>query len=844
MTHFKRRASALGLLALLCLPAHAADSDPDATGIGEVVVIGVTPVPGLNIDIDKVPGNLQSLMSQAMRQNGPASLANALDTRLSSISLNDTLADPFQADILFRGFEASPVLGTPQGMAVYQNGVRINEAFGDTVNWDLIPDIAIQRIDILSSTPVYGLNALGGAMSVTMKNAFSHEGMGGEFSGGSFAQKTGEIEYGYRNGIFGVYGAARFLNQGGWRHYAQDHLKQYYLDLSLHPADLQVDLSYARANNQLAGQGAAPFQSLAVDRRNVFTGPQQNLNDVDFFTLNANYSITPKLGAQAVAYYRNYRQAVANGDNSDYTACTGAGNTGLLCNHAGEEPLIDSTGAPIPDITNGGSTVIGQNDYERIHSQGWGGSLQITSALPLAGHGNAFALGASVDTSTTGFSSVTELGVLDASLMVLPSPYFVNTPEGHDSATPVSLSATNKSYGFYLTDTFDALDALSLTVAARYNVAKVDLTDRLGSLLDGNNRFIHFNPSAGLTYRLSKAVTLYGSYAINNRAPTASEIECSDPQRPCLLPSSLAADPPTLKQVVAHAMELGVRGKFAVARDTRLAFNLSAYRTDLDDDIYGVSTSVSQGVFPEHRRHAAPGYRGRCQPAAPAVVRLRAVQPGAGNLPHQLPRLLARQSLPGRQRQRAGIERQVLAADSAASRQDGRRLRGAAPLVRGWLAQLRRQSVLPWRRIEPERHAAQLRRGQPAHLLSAQPPARGVRERAEPVRSPVCQLRVVRRSNRGGRSGCAGRCRDQCAGRRQPLPEPWHAAGLVRRRQGEFRSDLGTHQASTSSRLPRVFSLSASTRTFSSASTFCWLMSTIAPVTSPPSTLPAMACAS
>ncbi len=106
------------------------------------------------------------------------------------MNINDTLADPFQPDILYRGFEASPVLGTPQGLAVYQSGVRINEAFGDTVNWDLIPDIAIKRVDIVSSSPLYGLNALGGAMAVTMKNGFTFEGADGQLSGGSFNQRT------------------------------------------------------------------------------------------------------------------------------------------------------------------------------------------------------------------------------------------------------------------------------------------------------------------------------------------------------------------------------------------------------------------------------------------------------------------------------------------------------------------------------------------------------------------------------------------------------------------------------------------------------------------------------
>ena len=109
---------------------------------------------------------------------------------MSSVNINDDLDDPFQPDILYRGFEASPVLGTPQGLAVYQNGVRINEAFGDTVNWDLFPDIAINQVELVSSSPLYGLNALGGAISVTMKNGFTYQGGELEVSGGSFGQRS------------------------------------------------------------------------------------------------------------------------------------------------------------------------------------------------------------------------------------------------------------------------------------------------------------------------------------------------------------------------------------------------------------------------------------------------------------------------------------------------------------------------------------------------------------------------------------------------------------------------------------------------------------------------------
>jgi len=576
-------------------PAVAQQSPQNTPALEQIVVVGVTPVPGFKIDKDKIPGNIQTLRSGDLTRNGAAGVLGALDQQVSTINFNDALADPFQPDVLFRGFEASPVLGTPQGLAVYQNGVRINEAFGDTVNWDLIPDIAVDRIDVLSATSVFGLNALGGAATVTMKNGFTYRGFDATVSGGSFNQRQAQAEYGVNDGPLGAYVAVNSLKEGGWRHFAHDRIKQYYLALSFHTDAITSDLSYSRGNNRLFGQGPAPVQSLAISSENVFTGPQNNINDLDMVALNTTYSFTPTLSLSHVVYFRNFRQTVANGDNSDYAACDADVAAGLLCD--GDYVLTDTLGQPIPDITNGGSTIIGQNDYEAVHSQTWGGSLQFSSVDKILGHGNSFAIGASLDTSTTHFFSGTRLGVINAALSVLPSPYVVATPEGVAStATPVNLDANNKYYGVYLTDTFDITDPLSVTLSARYNIAKMDLDDRQGDALNGNNRFTHLDPSAAATYKFMPALTVYGSYAINNRAPTASELECANPAAPCLLPTNLASDPP-LKQVVSHTAEVGAHGTLSDASLGKLTWNFSLYRTNSENDIYGISTTLASGYF-------------------------------------------------------------------------------------------------------------------------------------------------------------------------------------------------------------------------------------------------------
>jgi iron complex outermembrane recepter protein len=583
------------------MPVHAADSTASGNGLElQTVIVEATAIPGAAVDADKIPGNVQSLSAADLRRDGSANLTGAMDSRLGSININDTLDDPFQPDILFRGFEASPVLGTPQGLAVYQNGVRINEAFGDTVNWDLFPDIAINRVELISSSPVYGLNALGGGIAISMKDGFSYQGSEVELSGGSFGNHAASVQYGANSGMFGIYVAGNALENTGWRPYSDDSLRRLYAVASVHTDRATLDLSYTRGDNQMDGQGPAPVQEMAVNRSLVFTGPQTNINRLNFVTLNATFKATDIWSLQSLLYYRQYQQVVSNGNTTDYTSCTTPDTAGELCQSDGATPVTNSAGAPLPDISNGGAQVIGENDYETINAYGRGAALQAGDNQAIAGHGNVFTAGAALDYAELNFFSGTQVGTINSQLFVNPSNLVVDTPESSPfGANPVNLTGINRNIGVYFTDTFDVTQAISLTASGRYNSATVGVRDLRGTALTGDNRFTHFNPAFGGSYKVLPTLTAYAGFAENTRTPTASEIECSDPLTPCLLPTNLAGDPPNLKQVVAHTFEFGLRGTIPAATSGAgtVSWNVSAFRTNLDDDIYGIATSVSTGFF-------------------------------------------------------------------------------------------------------------------------------------------------------------------------------------------------------------------------------------------------------
>jgi iron complex outermembrane recepter protein len=583
-------------------PTQSASPD-EATGPEKLqtVVVTATAVPGVTIDIDKIPGNVQILSSADLTREGSASLTGALNSNLSSVNINDDLDDPFQPDILYRGFEASPVLGTPQGLAVYQNGVRINEAFGDTVNWDLFPDIAINQVELVSSSPVYGLNALGGAISVTMKNGFTYQGADVELSGGSYGQHTLVAQYGVNSGVFGFYVATRALDWDGWRDFSTDRLRDLYAVFSMHTDAASFDLSYTRADNVLEGQGPAPVQELAVNRSLVFTGPQNNVNNLNFLTLNGDVKVTDTWSLQGVLYYRQYMQSVQNGNTTNYVAC--ANQPGILCQPDTVTPLTNAAGQNLPDISAGGTVPIGENDFEYIQAWGRGATLQASDSESIFGHDNQFTAGVAVDYAATTFFTGAQIGVINSQLLVEPSNLIVYTPENSAAAlangdpVPVSVDSVNKNMGAYLTDTFNATPDLAVTASGRYNIAHINLTDQLGDNLSGFNRFVHFNPAIGATYKVLPTMTLYGGFSVNTRTPTASEIECSNPLTPCLLPTNLAGDPPNLRQVVSHTAEVGLRGNVPALAGGSVSWNLSAFRTLLKNDIFGIATSISQGFF-------------------------------------------------------------------------------------------------------------------------------------------------------------------------------------------------------------------------------------------------------
>jgi iron complex outermembrane receptor protein len=572
------------------------------------------------IDRDKVPSNTQTLTAEDFSRSYSQSVTEALMQRVPGVSTTDVQGNGFTQDLRYRGFAASPLQGTPQGIAVYMNGVRLNEAFGDTVNWDLIPSVAIERADMWSSNPVFGLNALGGAVNIQMKNGFTWQGAEIEGLAGSYGRASGSMQYGAQKDNVAIYLVAQGLNDDGWRYQSPSELRRFHGDLGWRGDGAEVHLTATGARNGFGVVGPTPVDLLARDWKSIYTWPQTTSNEMGLLALNGKFAVTDTWSIQSNVYLRRFKQAHVDGNDANLERCSGNPanplfNTLCLDDDGFPAPvpakakfqILGPDGQPIhcpPGPGNQCATVAwGTIDRTWTNTTTLGTSLQATNNDKLFGHGNQFTAGATLDTSWIGFRANSELGFIYPDLFVGPNPAVPGTgviihTAGNIGYGPVDLDARNTYYGLYATDTFDISSRLAATVGARLNVATIAMLDKLGTSpdLNGHHAFQRVNPVAGLTYQVAPWMTAYGGYAEANRVPTPLELGCANPARPCLLEGFLVSDPP-LAQVIARTWEGGLRGETRI-EGGRLEWKAGLFRADSTNDILNVASPIQgRGVF-------------------------------------------------------------------------------------------------------------------------------------------------------------------------------------------------------------------------------------------------------
>jgi outer membrane cobalamin receptor len=598
-TFVNARRACLGpaILAVLvaCLPpcaqaqgtASQPTQDPPPPQFKETIeVVAATPIHGIGVQRDKIPSNVQVATSGDLGRTGGVHAGEQLAAGFGSVHVNEAQNNPFQPDIQFRGFTASPLLGLPQGLAVYQDGVRMNEPFGDTVNWDILPTNAIAAVNLMpGSNPLFGLNALGGAVSLQTKSGFSHPGHGVGFTAGSFGRRWVDFESAAHTSQLSYFVTGRVLAEDGWRDFSPSRIRQIFGAVEWRRNATMLNGSVSGGMNRLTGNGPAPVQLLDADRRAIFTYPDETNTDMGLFTLRGRHTTSRNVSVDALVFYRPATIRTFNGDDTAYDECGDDDFEELLCADEGEgEPVIDQFGRQV--AADDDSPFDGTNNTSRTRTHGWGASFQTTVTRPLANRENHFVVGVTLDGARSRYESDTELARLTDDRGTIGAGI-------QDAAAAVRLRTTVRQTGIYAADFFSLSPQLTLMGAARFNRNIVRLRDQLGDDLTGDHTFSRVNPSAGVTYAFPRGVTAFGSFSVASRVPAPSELSCADPDDPCRLPNAFVADPP-LEEVVAHTWEGGARG-----RTRGINWAVSTFRTVNHDDLIFISSGAltNQGHF-------------------------------------------------------------------------------------------------------------------------------------------------------------------------------------------------------------------------------------------------------
>ena len=522
------------LLALVSPPAGA--QQPDSIRIDTLAPVLVTGVrlPTVRELARGLAGRTASLDTQDLDARGVRSLADALE-QLPGVTTSDEVGATAQMDVSLRGFQVSPVIGVPQGVAVYVDGVRANEPDAHEVNFDLLPLEDVERVEVVYGPSVLlGRNALGAAVNLVTRRGASPAAREIEASAGSWGRYELKARAGARHGAWDYYVGARYEREGGWREDTRSRIGTLFAKLGLLNGTWDATLSYSGADNRIFQAGSLPESVAAATPRRNFTGG-------DYFAPQAHLVI---LNAQRLV-----------------------GRTQLAINAFGRSLSSEQFNA----------NFVGADSRQRNATRIAGGAVQLSGKLPLGARALRWLAGA------------------DADYEHVAVHIFAAPGGGSPDSLTESVRTNQVNGGAFAGANLEVVPRLTATAAARYDWIRVPFEDLIDATQSGLHIFRRLSPRAGLTWSGGRGHEVFASVSRGFRAPAVVELACADPRAACPLPFALGPDP-ALKPVVATTYELGWRVR-APAGGGHVDASADVYRTDVRDDIFFIASTVTGGYF-------------------------------------------------------------------------------------------------------------------------------------------------------------------------------------------------------------------------------------------------------
>lgn len=529
----------------LALPAGVAGQQPaqEATPAPDSVV-SIEP---LNVEIGRLragavplaetPFSSHVVTAGQLAPTAGGAIAGAL-SGLPGVTLTNQTGSPSQMDIRVRGFTLSPIVGVPQSVSVFVDGVRVNEPDASQVHLSLIPEGAIERIEFVRGpVGVFGKNSVAGALNFVTRRAGDAPSVEVEVQGGSFGSAAGTLRASSPLGAFDGLFVGSYRKSDGWRFLERAEELSLFGKLGWRGERTDAWISYTFEVDSLEGPGPLPESwieggPLPAD----VTSPPSDRRRLQY-TGGVGDAFRPRL------HFVNGRAERTLGDG--WTLHTNAFGRFVDFRQANDN-ISEPDALGLTDIASYGSTVqLLHRPRERLM------------------------LSAGAEWTRND---------VDIEIRERPNRNFPTLVE----ATTERLRTNEDNLGAFGEAWWGLGERIALYASLRYDWVSLPVTDLLDPSDSGENTFSELSGGLGLSLDLDAGLGAFVGYGRGFRAPVILEVTCADPADPCQLPFELGPDPP-LEPVKSDTWQAGLRLSRA-----RAQASLVGYWIEVRDDIFNV----------------------------------------------------------------------------------------------------------------------------------------------------------------------------------------------------------------------------------------------------------------